>query len=236
MSNALKFRHRELRPPSAAAAAGSAGSGRRPASGPRRSSTAACSTASRRTPGASPAPRRRWPSPGSARRRTRRPRPAAARSPGRTRRPAGRPPSPWPPAAGGRSRSRSSAVSPGATVSWYQNAHLVPVRSGLTVAAPLTTWSLMPSLGYGVSGAEPNSRWSLVSFSQNSAVGWVRPARAGEQLQRAEERVLDAHRRLTGRPHGRLGRIRVPGPGVAEPRGRQHVQRRRRPGRRWSPE
>ena len=49
----------------------------------------------------------------------------------------------------------------------------MPVRSGLTVAAPLTTWSLMPSFGYGVSGAAPNSRWSLVSFSQNTAVGSV---------------------------------------------------------------
>jgi len=43
----------------------------------------------------------------------------------------------------------------------------------LTVAAPLTTWSLMPSFGYGVSGAAPNSRSSLVSFSQNTAVGSV---------------------------------------------------------------
>ena len=72
-----------------------------------------------------------------------------------------------------RSRSRTSAVWPGWTVSWYQNEHLVPVRPGLTVAAPLTTWSLMPSFGYGVSGAGPNSRWSLVSFSQNTAVGSV---------------------------------------------------------------
>ncbi len=39
----------------------------------------------------------------------------------------------------GRSRSRSSAEAPPATVTWYQKAHLVPVRSGLTVAAPLIT-------------------------------------------------------------------------------------------------
>ena len=49
----------------------------------------------------------------------------------------------------------------------------MPWRSGLTVAAPLTTWSLMPSLGYGVTGAAPNSRCSLVSFSQNTAAGSV---------------------------------------------------------------
>ena len=71
----------------------------------------------------------------------------------------------------GRSRSRSSAEAPGASVTWYQKAHLVPVRSGLTVAAPPITWSLMPSFGYGVSGAAPNSRATLVSFSQKSTVG-----------------------------------------------------------------
>ena len=53
---------------------------------------------------------------------------------------------PAPPLAG-RSRSRSSAVCPAGTVTWYQNAHLVPVPTGLTVAAPWITWSLMPSLG-----------------------------------------------------------------------------------------
>ncbi len=75
----------------------------------------------------------------------------------------------------GRRRSRSSAVSPGATVTWYQNAHLVPRRSGLTVAAPLITWSLMPSFGYGVTGAAPKSRAVLVSFSQNSGIGRAPP-------------------------------------------------------------
>ncbi len=58
-------------------------------------------------------------------------------------------------------------------MTWYQNAHLVPVRAGLTVAALLTTWSLMPSFGYGVIGAEPYSRAVFVSFSQNSDVGTV---------------------------------------------------------------
>ena len=55
----------------------------------------------------------------------------------------------------------------------YQKAHLVPVPSGLTVGDPLITWSLMPSFGYGVTGAAPYSRARFVSFSQNSAVGGV---------------------------------------------------------------
>ena len=59
--------------------------------------------------------------------------------------------------AGGRSRRRRriSAVAPGATVSRYQAAAFVPVFAGLTVAAPATTWSLMPSLGHGVVAFEP---------------------------------------------------------------------------------
>src|SRR5207302_3277333 len=86
-------------------------------------------------------------------------------------------------AAAGLSLSRSSAVWPGATVSWYQNAHLVPVRAGLTVGAPLITWSPMPSLGYGVAHAVPYSRSVLVSFSQNSRTGpvvenWLPPGTA----------------------------------------------------------
>ena len=56
-------------------------------------------------------------------------------------------------------------------MSLYQKAHLVPLRSGLTVAAPWITWSLMPSFGYGVTGAAPNRRWVFVSFSQNRAAG-----------------------------------------------------------------
>ena len=41
------------------------------------------------------------------------------------------------------------------------------------MGAPPITWSLMPSFGYGVSGAAPNSRARFVSFSQNSTVGSV---------------------------------------------------------------
>src|SRR5208283_6023683 len=82
-------------------------------------------------------------------------------------------PEPAAPEGAGRSRSRSSAVCPGGTVTWYQNAHLVPSPTGLTVAAPWITWSLMPSLGYGVTGAAPYNRARLVSFSQNSSCGPV---------------------------------------------------------------
>src|SRR6266540_6369073 len=77
----------------------------------------------------------------------------------------------WLPA--GRSRRRSSTVSPGATATRYHTAHLVPRRAGLTVAAPDTTWSLIPSLGYGVSAATPYRRCVLVAFSQNSSAGSV---------------------------------------------------------------
>ena len=65
------------------------------------------------------------------------------------------------------------AVDSGCTVTVYQNAHLVPVCCGFTVGAPPTTWSLMPSFGYGVTEGQPKSRWLLVSFSQNSGLGAV---------------------------------------------------------------
>jgi hypothetical protein len=58
----------------------------------------------------------------------------------------------------GLSLIRTTADSPGRTVSVYRNAHLVPACSGFTVAAPLTTWSLMPSFGYLVTRAELRRR------------------------------------------------------------------------------
>ena len=86
----------------------------------------------------------------------------------------------------------------------------------------------MPSFGYGVSGAEPNSR-CVVGLVLAEHRGRQRPVRpgAGQQFHRAGERMIDTHLRVTHRPHLRLGRADVPGPGVAEPRGRQHVQGRR---------
>src|SRR5689334_21151539 len=69
-------------------------------------------------------------------------------------------------------------VSPGGTVMRYQNAILVPVPPGFTVGAPCTTWSLMPSFGYGVLGGDPKMRGKFVSFSQKSGVGSL-PSGAG---------------------------------------------------------
>ena len=43
--------------------------------------------------------------------------------------------------------------------------------SALTVDAPATTRSLIPSFGNGVIGSPPKMRAELVSFSQNSGVG-----------------------------------------------------------------
>ncbi len=63
----------------------------------------------------------------------------------------------------------------------------------------------------------------LVLTEQQGRRGAVRRG-AREQFQGAEERVLDPGRRLPGLLHDRLGSAIIPGPGVAEPRGRQHVQ------------
>src|SRR5438477_9345438 len=60
----------------------------------------------------------------------------------------------------------------------YQNAILVPVPPGFTVGAPCTTWSLMPSFGYGVLGGDPKMRGKFVSFSQKSGVDSL-PSGAG---------------------------------------------------------
>ena len=73
--------------------------------------------------------------------------------------------------AGWCSRSRISLVPPAGTVRWYHQAALVPRPSGLTVSAPETTWSLMPSFGYGVSGGAPYRRAVFVSLSQKTARG-----------------------------------------------------------------
>jgi hypothetical protein len=62
-------------------------------------------------------------------------------------------------------------VSPGATVSRYHAAAFVPVPSGLTVADPEITWSLIPSFGQRVVASDPKIRGAFVSFSQNSRSG-----------------------------------------------------------------
>ena len=67
------------------------------------------------------------------------------------------------------SRNLTSADPPAGTVRTYQAAAFVPVQLGLTVSAPCTTWSLMPSLGYGVVGGWSPKRTTFVSFSQNSS-------------------------------------------------------------------
>ena len=70
------------------------------------------------------------------------------------------------------SRSRISAVSPGgdrerrsAGLPWCR------VRRGLTVGAPWTTWSPIPSFGKGEAFGAPNRRSVLVSLSQNRTSG-----------------------------------------------------------------
>ena len=50
-------------------------------------------------------------------------------------------------------------------------------------------------------------------------------ARPGQQLQVTEERVVDADGAVVPPPQARLGGVDVPGPGVAEPGGRQDVER-----------
>ena len=206
--------------------AAAAGSGRRRASGRRRSSRAACSTASRRTPGASPCA-------SSARRAggrqlgvelvglaagaARRPASKSGPSGGRLG-PVPRGPQPQPQLDGRARRDRRPGT---------RRAPSCPARSGLTVAAPATTWSLMPSFGYGGAGAAPKRRSTFVSFSQNSSVGRVAVRARRRRAARASPRngwsiatapsPAAAQRRLRG--------VDVPGPGVAEPGGRQHVQR-----------
>src|SRR5256885_17174316 len=70
----------------------------------------------------------------------------------------------------GASRSRSSTVAPAGTVMRYQHAIFVPVLLGFTVGAPCTTWSLMPSFGYGVLAADPKKRGKFVR-SEERRVG-----------------------------------------------------------------
>ena len=179
----------------------------------------------------------------SARRRTRRPRPRRRATTSSKSDPSAVAGSPREPA--GRSRSRSSTVAPAGTVSRYQNAHLVPRRSGLTVGAPDTTWSLMPSFGYGVAARTPYRRSTFVSFSQNSSVrpgavrargrpaapahrgtgGAPRPSRPrsasspGRGLSTSQDHVL------RNQAVGSTCRVSVSGPALVTCDRHQHVQR-----------
>ena len=102
----------------------------------------------------------------------------------------------------------------------------MPNPSGLTVAAPETTWSLMPSFGYGVVASDPKMRGAFVSFSQKSASGSA-PSGAGCRFEPvAGERVVGDHERRAVAFDPRAHRLVAPRPRVAEPERRQHLQRR----------
>ena len=156
-----------------------------------------------------------------ARRRTRRPRPAARRRRRRTPRPSQSGAAPR----GRRSRRRSSARPPAGTVRWYHQAAFVPRCSGFTVAAPDTTWSLIPSFGYGVIGvgAEDAGRVRLVVAEQRPRRRAVRPRtrprggsrRAGRARRRPRRRRRRPRTGVSSSPHA---------PRVAEPQRRQHVE------------
>ena len=134
----------------------------------------------------------------------------------------GRRPAAW--AAGGAGSRRSR---PAATVSRYQAAAFVPVPAGLTVAAPLTTWSLMPSLGYGVVGgcAEDARDVGLVLAEQQLGHACRRaPARRGGRSRRGRGA------RRGWRPVGRRRQ-----PSAAAPAGsHDHSLRNQSVGRTWS--
>ena len=126
-------------------------------------------------------------------------------------------------------RSRSSAVSPGGTSRRYQGAAFVPTPSGLTVAAPPMTWSLIPSFGYGVIDGTPSIRGAvrLVLAEEQRR---LRAVRTGADLERvvAELGVARQDRpAVRSRAQLGLGRLRVPRPLVAEPERREDVERGR---------
>ena len=102
--------------------------------------------------------------------------------------------------AGSRSRTRSCAVAPAASVSWYQKAHLVPWPAGLTVAAPLhdvIVDAVFGERGQRVSAEQPGDV-GLVLAEQRVRRRAVRAVR-GEQFHRADERVGQASRAVSGR-------------------------------------
>ena len=185
------------RPFCAAVGRGGRRRGRRPATGRRRTGTAAWSTAARRRRGGPRAGPRRTGRGGSPWRRRRRPRPAGRRDLRRSRRrTCRRPARRW------SSRSLTVTVSPGATASQrYQNAALVPESLGLIAdLSPCTTRRLMPSLGYLLAlRRSPNRRHrvGLVVAAQHP-----RCALGGEHVA-PEEPVLGLDGLQPGRRQGR---------------------------------
>ena len=142
----------------------------------------------------------------SAPRRTRRPRAAARRRPRRSR-PTGD--AALPPAA---AAARSSTVAPAATSTRYRKAAFVPRRSGLTVSAPETTWSLIPSFGNGDAAGEPKSRSSLVSLSQKSSSGALPSGPASATSSSGPRNGCSVTTRAGPRPRARASPRRPPRP------------------------
>jgi hypothetical protein len=99
------------------------------------------------------------------------------------------------------SRRRICVVPPGSTVRRYASAALVPTRSGLTVAAPLTMWSLIPSFGYGLRFGFFHSRSAFVSLSQNSDSGDPSPVSVSRPSSRCSASSVPARSvvRIDGR-------------------------------------
>src|SRR2546430_4837698 len=103
----------------------------------------------------------------------------------------------------GRRRRRMLMVAPAATVSRYQNAHLVPRRSGLTVAAPLTV--------------------GLVVAKQQRRPDSAGPS-AADHRELTQEGMADADRRRPGSLNRWPWGIYIPRPGIAEPQRWEHMQ------------
>ena len=94
---------------------------------------------------------------------------------------------------------------------------------GLTVAAPWTTWSLIPSFGYArCARRRPRAARAFVSLSQNSASGGRRRASTRRPSSSCSATSAPSSSRIDG-----VRRSIAPRPGVAEPERRQHVERRR---------
>ena len=82
----------------------------------------------------------------------------------------------------------------------------MPKPSGLTVAAPETTWSLIPSFGYGVVGVRPEDARRVRLVLAEERLG-LRAVGAGRRLEPvAGERVV-ARRRAPSRRARCVGRV-----------------------------